>query len=62
MKTSASSSELVSTQTGEAPQLPNRKVKIKKPRQRACNETNDKWVYKDRGFSRWEFRRAITQT
>jgi hypothetical protein len=62
MKTSASSRELVSTETGEAPQLPAHKVKIKKPGQRACNETNDKGVYKDGGFSRWEFRGAITQT
>jgi len=42
MNTSASSRELVSTQNGEVPQLPNHKVKIKKPAQRACKEANDK--------------------
>jgi hypothetical protein len=62
MKTSASSRELVSTQTGEAPQLPAHKVKIRKSGQGACNETNDKGVYKDRALAAGNFRGAITQT
>lgn len=62
MKTSAWSREFVSIQTGEPPQLPAHKVKIKKPGQGACNETKDKGVYKDRALAAGNFRGAITQT
>ena len=42
MEISVASGETVSTQAGGVPQLPNHKVKLKKPGQRACNEKNDK--------------------
>ena len=53
MNTSASSRELASAQTGEAPRLPNHKVKIKKPAQRACNEANDKGKFCGGHLKRW---------
>ena len=36
------SGETATTDPGTVPQLPNHKVKIKKPGQRACNEKNEK--------------------
>ena len=53
MNTSASSRELASAQTGEAPRFPNHKVKIKKPGQRACNEANDKGKFCGGHLKRW---------
>ena len=52
------SGETVSTQTaGEPqvnfPQLPNHKVKIKKPGQRACNEKNEKGKFCGGHLKRW---------
>jgi hypothetical protein len=42
-----------STQTAELLQLPNHKVKIKKPGQRACNEKNDKGKFCGGHLKRW---------
>jgi hypothetical protein len=53
METSVPSSEPVSTQAAAVPQLPNHKVKIKKPGQRACNEKNDKGKFCGGHLKRW---------
>lgn len=47
------SGETVSAQEVEVPQLPNHKVKIKKPGQRACNEKNDKGKFCGGHLKRW---------
>lgn len=53
MENSVASSEQFSTQTGNPPQLPHHKVKIKKPGQRACNEKNDKGKFCGGHLKRW---------
>jgi hypothetical protein len=47
------SGETVSMQTADVPQLPNHKVKIKKPGQRACNEKNEKGKFCGGHLKRW---------
>jgi hypothetical protein len=47
------SSETVSTKTADVSQLPNHKVKIKKPGQRACNEKNEKGKFCGGHLKRW---------
>jgi len=53
MENSVVSSESVSMQTAAVPQLPNHKVKIKKPGQRACNEKNEKGKFCGGHLKRW---------
>ena len=53
MERSVASGETVSTQAAGVPQLPNHKVKIKKPGQRACNEKNDKGKFCGGHLKRW---------
>jgi hypothetical protein len=53
METSVPSSEPVRTQAAEVAQLANNKVKIKKPGQRACNETNEKGKFCGGHLKRW---------
>jgi hypothetical protein len=58
MESPVVSGETLSTQTaGEpqvnVPQLPNHKVKIKKPGQRACNEKNEKGKFCGGHLKRW---------
>ena len=53
MENSVVSSESVSPQTTDVPQLPNHKVKIKKPGQRACNEKNEKGKFCGGHLKRW---------
>ena len=53
MEISVASGEPVTTQIAEVPQLPNHKVKIKKPGQRACNEKNDKRKFCGGHLKRW---------
>jgi len=53
MENSVASSEPVSIAAGNVPQLPNHKVKIKKPGQRACNEKNDKGKFCGGHLKRW---------
>ena len=47
------SSETATAVTGTIPHLPNHKVKIKKPGQRACNEKNDKGKFCGGHLKRW---------
>ena len=47
------SGEPVATQATDVPQLPNHKVKLKKPGQRACNEKNDKGKFCGGHLKRW---------
>ena len=47
------SSETVTAVTGTIPQLPNHKVKIKKPGQRSCNEKNEKGKFCGGHLKRW---------
>jgi len=53
METPLASTESVSEQTVGVPQLPNHKVKIKKPGQRACNEKNEKGKFCGGHLKRW---------
>lgn len=53
MEILVASSETVSAQPTEVPQLPNHKVKVKKPGQRACNEKNDKGKFCGGHLKRW---------
>jgi hypothetical protein len=55
MENSVASGESVSTQAGNVLQLPNHKVKIKKPGQRACNEKNDKGKFCGGHLKRWYY-------
>jgi hypothetical protein len=48
-----SSSETLKAEPVEVPQLPNHKVKIKKPGQRACNEKNEKGKFCGGHLKRW---------
>jgi hypothetical protein len=50
---SVASSEPVATRATDVPQLPNHKVKLKKPGQRACNEKNDKGKFCGGHLKRW---------
>ena len=47
------SGETVSAGAKTVPQLPNHKVKIKKPGQRACNEKNEKGKFCGGHLKRW---------
>jgi len=47
------SGETATAITNKIPQLPNHKVKIKKPGQRACNEKNDKGKFCGGHLKRW---------
>jgi hypothetical protein len=47
------SGETATAVTSTIPQLPNHKVKIKKPGQRACNEKNDKGKFCGGHLKRW---------
>lgn len=47
------SGETVSAQVVDVPQLPNHKVKLKKPGQRACNEKNEKGKFCGGHLKRW---------
>ena len=47
------SGETVTAVTSTIPQLPNHKVKIKKPGQRACNEKNEKGKFCGGHLKRW---------
>jgi hypothetical protein len=47
------SGETATTDTSPIPQLPNHKVKIKKPGQRACNEKNEKGKFCGGHLKRW---------
>jgi hypothetical protein len=47
------SAETASAGTSAVPQLPNHKVKIKKPGQRACNEKNEKGKFCGGHLKRW---------
>ena len=53
MEISVASGETVSVQAAAVPQLPNHKVKIKKPGQRACNEKNEKGKFCGGHLKRW---------
>ena len=46
-------SEAATADAGNVPQLPNHKVKIKKPGQRACNEKNEKGKFCGGHLKRW---------
>jgi hypothetical protein len=46
-------SETATADAGNVPQLPNHKVKIKKPGQRACNEKNEKGKFCGGHLKRW---------
>ena len=48
-----SSGQSVSAQPAEVPQLPNHKVKLKKPGQRACNEKDAKGKFCGGHLKRW---------
>jgi hypothetical protein len=45
----------VAAQLSDVPQLPNHKVKLKKPGQRACNEKNDKGKFCGGHLKRWYY-------
>jgi len=45
--------ESATVQTGNVPQLPNHKVKVKKPGQRACNEKDEKGKICGGHLKRW---------
>jgi hypothetical protein len=47
------SGETATTDTSPIPQLPNHKVKLKKPGQRACNEKNEKGKFCGGHLKRW---------
>jgi hypothetical protein len=47
------SGEMASLATSAVPQLPNHKVKVKKPGQRACNEKNEKGKFCGGHLKRW---------
>src|SRR6202051_1004181 len=47
------SGEMASLATNAVPQLPNHKVKVKKPGQRACNEKNEKGKFCGGHLKRW---------
>ena len=47
------SSESTSSAIADVPQLPNHKVKMKKPGQRACNEKDDKGKFCGGHLKRW---------
>ena len=47
------SGETATAVTSAIPQLPNHKVKLKKPGQRACNEKNDKGKFCGGHLKRW---------
>jgi len=47
------SGESSSSAIADVPQLPNHKVKMKKPGQRACNEKNDKGKFCGGHLKRW---------
>jgi hypothetical protein len=49
------STESVSAEATNVPQLPNHKVKLKKPGQRACNEKNDKGKFCGGHLKRWYY-------
>ena len=49
------STEPVSTQAANVPRLPNHKVKIKKPGQRACNEKDEKGKFCGGHLKRWYY-------
>lgn len=53
MENSVASGEIVGTKSAEVAQLPNHKVKVKKPGQRACNEENDKGKFCGGHLKRW---------
>ena len=53
MENPVASGEPVATQATSVPQLPNHKVKLKKPGQRACNEKNDKGKFCGGHLKRW---------
>jgi len=47
------SGDTATAEAGAVPQLPNHKVKVKKPGQRACNEKNDKGKFCGGHLKRW---------
>ncbi len=49
------SSEPATAQMSDVSQLPNHKVKLKKPGQRACNEKNDKGKFCGGHLKRWYY-------
>ncbi len=55
MENAVASGEPVSTPAGSTPQLPNHKVKIKKPGQRACNEKDEKGKFCGGHLKRWYY-------
>jgi hypothetical protein len=55
MENSVASSEPVTAAEEQVPQLPNHKVKLKKPGQRACNEKNEKGKFCGGHLKRWYY-------
>ena len=55
------SAETASAGTSAVPQLPNHKVKIKKPGQRACNEKNEKGKFCGGHLKRWFYSEDVIE-
>jgi len=55
MESLVASGDPVATSAAEVPQLPNHKVKLKKPGQRACNEKDAKGKFCGGHLKRWYY-------
>ena len=56
-----STGEPATAQASNVPQLPNHKVKLKKPGQRACNEKNDKGKFCGGHLKRWFYKDDVLE-
>ena len=56
-----STGEPATAQVSNVPQLPNHKVKLKKPGQRACNEKNDKGKFCGGHLKRWFYKDDVLE-
>jgi len=56
-----STGEPATAQVSSIPQLPNHKVKLKKPGQRACNEKNEKGKFCGGHLKRWFYKDDVLE-
>ena len=61
MENPVASGEPVATQATDVSQLPNHKVKLKKPGQRACNEKDDKGKFCGGHLKRWFYTADVAE-